>query len=157
MPATALALALTAAFVHALWNVLIARARDIESTTAVALVVAEIVFAPVAFFTWDAERAVWPFLAVTGLLQLVYFVLLATAYRLVPLSVVYPVARGGAPVLVLVGGAGHGHCGIFRRGLTRAPLRSPLGGPPGADRPGRRYRLGRSQRPGGAEGPIRAR
>ena len=31
--------------------------------------------------------------------------LLATAYRLVPLSVVYPIARGGAPVLVLLFGA----------------------------------------------------
>lgn len=105
MPVTALALALIAAFVHALWNVLLARARDIESATAVALITAEVVFAPVVVFTWDAQRAVWPFLAVTGLLQLVYFALLATAYRLVPLSVVYPVARGGAPVLVLIGGA----------------------------------------------------
>src|SRR5512141_214514 len=102
MPATALALALIAAFVHALWNVLLARARDIESATAVALITAEVVFAPVAVFTWDAHRAVWPFLLVTGVLQLAYFALLATAYRLVPLSVVYPVARGGAPVLVLV-------------------------------------------------------
>lgn len=105
MPVTALALALIAAFVHALWNVLLARARDIESATAVALITAEVVFAPVVVFTWDAQRAVWPFLLVTGLLQLVYFALLATAYRLVPLSVVYPVARGGAPVLVLIGGA----------------------------------------------------
>ena len=104
MPATALALALVAAFVHALWNVLLARARDIESATAVALLTAELVFAPVVVFTWDAERAVWPFLVVTGLLQLAYFALLATAYRLVPLSVVYPIARGGAPVLVLVVG-----------------------------------------------------
>jgi drug/metabolite transporter (DMT)-like permease len=105
MPATALALALIAAFVHALWNVLLARARDIESATAVALITAELVFAPVAVFTWDAHRAVWPFLLVTGLLQLAYFALLANAYRLVPLSVVYPVARGGAPVLVLIVGA----------------------------------------------------
>lgn len=105
MPATALALALVAAFVHALWNILLARARDIEAATAVALITAELVFAPVALFTWDAERGVWPFLIATGLLQLAYFGLLGTAYRLVPLSVVYPVARGGAPVLVLLVGA----------------------------------------------------
>jgi drug/metabolite transporter (DMT)-like permease len=105
MPTFALLLALAAAFVHALWNVLLARARDVEAAVAVALVTAELVFAPVAAFTWDAERAVWPFLVVTGLLQLAYFALLATAYRLVPLSVVYPIARGGAPVLVLVIGA----------------------------------------------------
>src|SRR6267378_879761 len=105
MPATALALALIAAFVHALWNILLARARDIESSTAVALITAELVFAPVVVFTWDAERAVWPFLIASGLLQLAYFALLGTAYRLVPLSVVYPIARGGAPVLVLLIGA----------------------------------------------------
>ena len=62
MPATALALALIAAFVHALWNILLARARDIESSTAVALITAELVFAPVVVFTWEAHRAVWPFL-----------------------------------------------------------------------------------------------
>jgi drug/metabolite transporter (DMT)-like permease len=105
MPVTALALALIAAFVHALWNILLARARDIESSTAVALITAELVFAPVVVFTWEAHRAVWPFLIASGLLQLTYFVLLATAYRLVPLSVVYPIARGGAPVLVLLFGA----------------------------------------------------
>jgi drug/metabolite transporter (DMT)-like permease len=105
MPVTALALALVAAFVHALWNLLLARSRDIESATAVALITAELVFAPVVAFTWEAHRAVWPFLIASGLLQLTYFVLLATAYRLVPLSVVYPIARGGAPVLVLLFGA----------------------------------------------------
>src|SRR4051812_14640520 len=105
MPVTALGLALTAAFVHALWNTLLARAPDIESSTAVALITAELVFAPVVVFTWDAERAVWPFLIASGLLQLAYFALLGTAYRLVPLSVVYPIARGGAPVLVLLIGA----------------------------------------------------
>jgi drug/metabolite transporter (DMT)-like permease len=105
MPVTALALVLIAAFVHALWNILLARARDIESSTAVALITAELVFAPVVVFTWDVHRAVWPFLIASGLLQLTYFALLATAYRLVPLSVVYPIARGGAPVLVLLIGA----------------------------------------------------
>ena len=36
MPATALALALGAAFLHAFWNLLLARAPDIEAATAVA-------------------------------------------------------------------------------------------------------------------------
>jgi drug/metabolite transporter (DMT)-like permease len=104
MPTSALLLALAAAFVHALWNVLLARAPDIEAATAVALITAELVFAPVTALTWSAEQSVWPFLVVTGALQLAYFALLATAYRLAPLSVVYPIARGGAPVLVLLFG-----------------------------------------------------
>lgn len=110
MPTSALLLALTAAFVHALWNVLLARARDPQAATAVALLVAEAVFAVPAWAAWRMEHAVWPFLVASGLLQLVYFALLVTAYRVAPLSVVYPISRGVAPVLVLViGVAALGH------------------------------------------------
>lgn len=104
MPTSALALALAAACVHALWNVILARAPDIEAATAVAVLVAEVVFLPVAVVLWNVHRAVLPFLVASAALQLLYFVLLPTAYRLADLSVVYPVARGTAPVLVLVVG-----------------------------------------------------
>jgi len=104
VPATALAFALAAACFHAVWNLLLARAKDTESATVVALVTAEVVFAPVALVVWNAHASVWPYLAGTGVFELAYFGLLAAAYRLVPLSVVYPVARGGAPVLVLLAG-----------------------------------------------------
>ena len=89
-------------FLHAFWNILLARARDPESATAVALVAAVIVFAPVTALRFDAEWAVWPFIVVTSMLQLLYFALLATAYRKAELSFVYPVARGDAPAIVLV-------------------------------------------------------
>jgi drug/metabolite transporter (DMT)-like permease len=101
MPAAALAFALAAAGFHALWNLLLARARDVEASAAVALLTAEIVFAPLAVVVWHVDAGVWPWLVGSGLFELAYFALLATAYRLAPLSVVYPVARGGAPVLVL--------------------------------------------------------
>jgi drug/metabolite transporter (DMT)-like permease len=104
MPLSALLLALAAAFVHAFWNLLLARARDPEAATAVALVVAVIVFAPVSLFAWGLEREVWPYLVVTSCLQLLYFSLLITAYRKAEVSVVYPVARGVAPTFVLLAG-----------------------------------------------------
>lgn len=104
MPLSAFALALGAAFVHALWNLLLARARDPEAATAVALVVAVVAFAPVAAVVWDADAGVWPYLLGSSAFELVYFALLAAAYRRAELSVVYPVARGLAPVLVLVVG-----------------------------------------------------
>ena len=104
MPASALAFALAAAFLHAFWNVLVARARDPEAATAVAILVALVAYAPVAVASWHLESAVWPYLAVTACLQLGYTSLLAAAYRRAELSVVYPVARGAAPVLVLVAG-----------------------------------------------------
>lgn len=102
MPLTAFVLALGAAFLHALWNVLLAREHDPEPATAVAICASVVVFAPVAALRWDVDSEVWPFVAVTSLLQLVYFSLLATAYRRAELSFVYPIARGLAPVLVLV-------------------------------------------------------
>lgn len=105
MPAIALAFALAAAVLHAVWNLLLARAPDIESATAVALIVAELAFAPVAVVLWRVDAGVWPWLVASGLFEIAYFALLATAYRKAPLSVVYPIARGGAPVLVLLVGA----------------------------------------------------
>jgi len=102
MPASAFALALGAAVLHAIWNLLIARARDIEAATAVALVSSVVLFAPVAAIVWDADSSVWPFIVVTSMLQLLYFALLVTAYTRAELSIVYPVARGTAPVLVLL-------------------------------------------------------
>src|ERR1043165_977550 len=102
MPASALAFALAAAFVHALWNILLARARNPEAATATALVVAVVVFAPIAAAVWQVDSRVWPFLAGSAAFELLYFALLAAAYRRAHLSVVYPLARGSAPVLVLL-------------------------------------------------------
>ena len=79
MPTSALVLALGAAFLHAFWNLILARAPDIEAATAVALVAGALIFAPVAAVAWDAEREVVPFLVATSILELVYFVLLAAA------------------------------------------------------------------------------
>jgi drug/metabolite transporter (DMT)-like permease len=99
---SALALALAAAFVHALWNLLLARARDIEAATAVALVVAVAAFAVPGAVFWRIDGRVWPYVAASAAFELVYFSLLATAYRRAEFSVVYPIARGSAPVLVLL-------------------------------------------------------
>jgi drug/metabolite transporter (DMT)-like permease len=104
MPTAALLLALAAACLHAFWNLLIARARDVEAATAVVLALSVLMYAPVAVLTWDVEASVWPFVVASAALELLYVVLLAAAYSRADLSVVYPVARGVAPVLVLVAG-----------------------------------------------------
>jgi drug/metabolite transporter (DMT)-like permease len=104
MPLDAFALALGSAFLHALWNLILGRERDPEAATAIALVASVVLFAPVAFVRFDADSGVWPYVAVTSLLQLAYFAALATAYRHADVSVVYPIARGLAPVLVLLVG-----------------------------------------------------
>jgi drug/metabolite transporter (DMT)-like permease len=101
VPAGALGLALAAACAHALWNLLLARARDPEAATAVALVFAALLFAPVAVITWDVSSRAVPYVVASAALELAYFALLAAAYARSELSLVYPLARGLAPVLVL--------------------------------------------------------
>jgi drug/metabolite transporter (DMT)-like permease len=104
MPTAALFLALAAAGLHAFWNLVIARARDAEAATALVLALSVVLYAPVAAVTWNVEASVWPYAVASAALELAYVILLAAAYRRADLSVVYPVARGVAPVLVLVVG-----------------------------------------------------
>jgi drug/metabolite transporter (DMT)-like permease len=104
VPTSALLLALAAAGLHAFWNLVIARARDVEAATAVVLALSLVLYAPVAALTWDVEPEVWPYVLASSAFELAYVILLAAAYRRADLSVVYPVGRGLAPVLVLVAG-----------------------------------------------------
>src|SRR5947207_3762972 len=96
MPASALALALAAAFVHAIWNMLLAGARDSQAATAVALAIGVVLFAPVAALTWDVRSAAVPFVLASSALEVLYFVFLAGAYQSGELGLVYPIARGSA-------------------------------------------------------------
>ena len=82
----------------------VSRARTM-SRFHVALIASVVLFLPVAVIVWDVEREAIPYIIASGLLELTYIALLAAAYERVPLSIVYPVARGTAPVLVLVLGA----------------------------------------------------
>jgi drug/metabolite transporter (DMT)-like permease len=102
VPEEALALALAAACLHAFWNLAIAGAPDPEAATAVALSLSVLVFAPVAAVTWDLSVGALQYAAASSALHLTYFALLAAAYRRADLSLVYPLARGLGPVLVLV-------------------------------------------------------
>jgi drug/metabolite transporter (DMT)-like permease len=104
VPAIALVLALAAAVLHATWNLLLARSADSEGATAVALVVGTIVGAPIALIFWHVHAAAIPYLVTASLFQLAYIALLIAAYARADMSVVYPLARGGAPVLVLIVG-----------------------------------------------------
>jgi drug/metabolite transporter (DMT)-like permease len=103
MSGAALGLALGAAVLHALWNLILAGSRDVLAATAVALGSSLVLAAPFAVVTWGIEREAVPWLAASAALELVYFFTLTAAYARAELSLVYPLARGGAPVLVLVG------------------------------------------------------
>ena len=103
MSSAALALALGAAILHAVWNLLLAGSRDVLAATAVALGSSLVVALPFAVATWGIEREAIPWLVASAALELVYFLTLTAAYQRAELSLVYPLARGGAPVLVLLG------------------------------------------------------
>jgi drug/metabolite transporter (DMT)-like permease len=106
VPAGALALALGAAVLHAAWNLLLARAEDTEATTAVALAASVVLFALPAGLTWEVDAGAWPYIAASTAFEVAYVATLAGALRRGDLSVVYPLARGSAPVLVLAVSAG---------------------------------------------------
>ncbi|HEX8206619.1 MAG TPA: hypothetical protein VF587_11225 [Solirubrobacteraceae bacterium] len=105
MPLDAFLLALAAAALHAGWNVLLAGARDARAATAGALAILAVVCLPVAAATWDFDDDALPFVVASIAFEIAYFVLLAAAYQRADLGVVYPIARGSAPVLVLVAAA----------------------------------------------------
>jgi uncharacterized membrane protein len=102
VPAAALALVLGAAFVHAGWNVLLARAAEPRLATAVAMAFSIVVAAPLSLLDFRVEWGVWPYVAASALLETGYVLLLAYAYEAGSMSVVYPVARGSAPVVALL-------------------------------------------------------
>jgi drug/metabolite transporter (DMT)-like permease len=99
VPASALGLALAAALVHALWNLLLAGARDSQAATAVGMCVGCLVFLP--SLVGDVSAHAVPWIVASAALELSYFALLALAYSRDELSAVYPLARGSAPVFVL--------------------------------------------------------
>ena len=115
MSGGALALALGAAVLHAVWNLLLAGSRDSVAATGALLAFGVVLLAPAALLFGGVSADAVPFIAASAALELVYFVLLARAYRGGELGVVYPVARGSAPVLVLgaaVLGLGKGVSGL---------------------------------------------
>ena len=102
MPLSALLITLAAAFLHAGWNVLLGTARDAEAATAVAFLAGATAFLPIAVLTWDADADAVPYMAASCALELAYLALLGRAYATGSVAVVYPVARGSAPVIVLL-------------------------------------------------------
>lgn len=102
MPLSAVALALGAALLHAGWNVLLAGSRDTRASTAGLLIWGTALLAIPALATGGVSGDAVPFIAASAVLELLYFVLLARAYDGGEVSVVYPIARGSAPVVVLV-------------------------------------------------------
>src|SRR6185369_13489843 len=110
MPTLAIALVLTAAVLHAGWNVLLKTSGDTLWTAVRLQLIGTAILLPVGIAAWvGIGRPAVPMEAlvlaiVSGVLEAIYFVCLSAAYSRGALSLVYPLARGSAPLLaVLVG------------------------------------------------------
>jgi drug/metabolite transporter (DMT)-like permease len=97
-----LALLVLAAVLHALSNALIKASRDKLAFTWWMLTAWAIIGFPLIFFVGQPQPIGWLIILVSGLIEAVYFITLTRAYSLGDLSQVYPLARGSAPLFVLL-------------------------------------------------------
>jgi drug/metabolite transporter (DMT)-like permease len=100
----ALALALLAAVMHAVWNLLVKRSDDQMVAAWTVVTGAGVLAVPLLAINGIPNRSVWDLIAISTLIQVGYVLLLSAAYRLGDLSFVYPLARGISPVLISVAG-----------------------------------------------------
>ena len=112
MPSLAIALVLIAAVLHAGWNVLLKTSGDTLTTAVRLQAIGTIVLVPVAVVAWfwsgrpAVSGSAFGLAMLSAALEATYFVCLASAYRRGGLSLVYPLARGSAPLIAVVVGIG---------------------------------------------------
>lgn len=102
MPTLAIILLLTSALMHAIWNVILKQSeiKYVSMNWQVLLSGAAAVVA--IFFVGLPPRSLWLFSIFSGILETLYFLLLMYAYTDHDFSLIYPIARGAAPALVVV-------------------------------------------------------
>src|SRR5690349_23187749 len=108
MMTLALPLVAVAAVLHATWNVLLKTSDDPLRVSSRAMAASAALITPAVSIAWlitgrpgiDAEG--WLLVTLSALLEAAYFWFLSAAYRRGDLSVVYPLARGTAPLLAVI-------------------------------------------------------
>jgi uncharacterized membrane protein len=110
-----------AAVLHAAWNILLKTAGDPLRTATAGMVAASLVIVPGAAVLWfvtdqpGIPPEAWLVALASGVAETAYFVFLAQAYRVGDLSVVYPIARGTAPLYAIA-------IGVLILGERLAPI-----------------------------------
>jgi len=105
-------LVLIAAALHAAWNVLLKTSGDTLGTALRLQAFGSMILVPIGVASWllDGRPAIDPggvALAVgSGVLEAAYFLCLSAAYARGDLSLVYPLARGSAPLVAVLVGVG---------------------------------------------------
>lgn len=106
MSALALALVLAAAVIHATWNYLLKRSGGGTAFVWLFALLSAVIYAPIAAVVvwWTRPPLTWMsfvLMAASAVIHTVYFMLLDRGYRTGDLSLVYPLARGSAPLVTV--------------------------------------------------------
>lgn len=102
MPTLAIALLLTSAALHALWNLLLKQSREKYLAMGWQVIIGSMVSFVALFFIGLPPRSLWILIIISTFLEAIYFAILTYAYNDHDFSLVYPVARGAAPALVVI-------------------------------------------------------
>ena len=102
MPILALVLLFLSASTHAMWNFLLKSSEEPPSATRWPVTSRGPPALGLFVFTGLPPRSMWGFAIISMILEAIYFILLCIAYSDHDFSLVYPIARGAAPALLVV-------------------------------------------------------
>lgn len=103
MSFTSVVLVLLSACLHVVMHVTLKSARDRTAFVWWTWLWASLIFLPVPIFFWQSGSALaWAILIVSGVFEALYYTAISKAYKSGDLSVVYPLARGTAPLFILL-------------------------------------------------------
>ena len=103
MSTASLLLILGSACLHVVQHVALKKARDRTAFVWWLWLWASVLFSPVLLLCWERVPAsAWAILVVSAAFEALYYLAISRAYRTGDLSLVYPLARGTAPLLVFV-------------------------------------------------------
>lgn len=100
MSLSVFAIIMLGAALHATWNAVVKGGVDkLLTTCMIASAASLLALAAIPFLALPARES-WPFIGASVVLQVLYFVLVASTYRIADMSQTYPIMRGTAPLLV---------------------------------------------------------
>jgi drug/metabolite transporter (DMT)-like permease len=106
---------LLGALLHAGWNAIVKSGTDKLLDTVLVASGTAVIGATVLAFVSLPDAGSWPYIAGSAAIHVVYFLLVASAYRLGDMSYAYPLMRGSAPLVLALFSAA-----LFGERLTAA-------------------------------------